>query len=139
MGRTCRELARVTAERDRLRDDLSNCQCALLKADLERLREALLGFMDDESTGTCVKCVARADLDDDADEITTEWMMTTYGLGPLYLSPNKGGPMARIEFDPDFGCDGWRINGDLVPPFDSRGQLRRVLEAWDVTIKTKGL
>jgi hypothetical protein len=65
----------------------------------------------------------------DDDEVTPEWFVATYGNKWVRIEPVRGGPIVLLEWDPDFGCDGWSIDGATIPPMDTRGQLRRLINA----------
>ncbi len=74
-----------------------------------------------------------------SDPEMAEWMKEKYGSLTLEIHPKRGGPITYLWFDPDFGCDGWRVSESknfghsvIIPPIDSPEQMESWLQAWDV-------
>ena len=66
---------------------------------------------------------------DDAEPVTEDWFRSTYGNMWVGIEPVGGGPIVTLYYDPLGGCDGWSIGKEMIPPMETRGQLRRLIAA----------
>jgi hypothetical protein len=53
-----------------------------------------------------------------------------------YVSPKSmlAGPVVHITWEPYSGCDGWFVGGELIPPIETRGQLRMLCRALSISL-----
>lgn len=67
------------------------------------------------------------------------WTIHRDGGGWWAVSPEStnGGPVCQIEFDPNMGCDGWRLvhGDDLLSYQGTRGQLRSLCRGLCIPLK----
>ena len=96
-------------------------------------REALVrwhgGDLFDDDFSVFAAAYAAEHPADDAEPITEEWFVATYGNMWVGIEPVGGGPIATLHYDPLGGCDGWSIGNEIIPPMETRGQLRRLIAA----------
>jgi hypothetical protein len=67
--------------------------------------------------------------EDDDEPVTPEWFVATYGEMWVRIGPVGNGPIATLQYDPLWGFDGWSIRDEPIPPMNTRGQLRRLINA----------
>lgn len=81
---------------------------------------------------------------DDDEPVSMPWILAA-GFEPVsnrrcIAQSDVAGPVCYLEWDEDMGCDGWRVSnrvgqGVLIPPCDTRGQVRRLAFAFGINLR----
>lgn len=79
--------------------------------------------------------LAKYEQPDDAEPVTEERFLAMHDAERRPDSTLRmeisilGGPIAYLYWEPQFGCDGWSIGIETIPPLKTIGQLRRLVNA----------